>query len=744
MTDVQDEIRRLYACDEERYRKSHVPEIDSASQTQIGATLTYFAHSLEKGLSSDNFETGRGFTAVQALIDRLNIYKAKGYDTDNLAYVNALSVLHVFHDRHKNTETLQELEMILGGFKEEISQTTNGIGGSSVVSKKSKKDNSKKNFKELAEERFSIRSYSDKSVAKEDILDAIAMAAKTPTVCNRQGVRVYVSYNKDVIRAALKIQGGLDHYDAPPVLLLVTSDDSVYTSPNERNQGFIDGGLYAMSVLYALEYKGLAACPLNAMFGQKQDAAIRKTLTLPEGEKLITFISVGHFKDENNICKSFRFPVDEIVFERNSIGTEMIPATVTMDIGAQETPQSPKSDHFMDAIRKKVRIRTRLTEAGQVARKKIRIRTRVRAAKAFVLLKKRELTRSGQRAKLSAEYQSPEGVIITLNDYANYGNMIQRYALQHFLAKSGHKFISYDHGIPVEGSDKDTKTQYLTEFADRYMPRKDYEPHDEYSVYIVGSDQVWRNWWYKDIRKTLGFFFFNFLGNKKVKRIAYAASFGKDTLREADIGSDFVDYARPLVKEFDAISVRERSGAAIMKKTWNVHAELVSDPTMLLESDDYDQIIRQSLQPLTPAEGIFTYIIAETEENTYIVSQAAAALNIEVGGIKLATEVLPPIEQWLKGIRDAKLVVTDSFHGTVFSIINNTPFIVVENSVGGAARIENLLELFNINKDRLVKKKGAYDFNINQTRPINWGYVNTKLAEMRKQSGDWLLDAIRK
>src|SRR5690606_24878261 len=74
-------------------------------------------------------------------------------------------------------------------------------------------------------------------------------------------------------------------------------------------------------------------------------------------------------------------------------------------------------------------------------------------------------------------------------------------------------------------------------------------------------------------------------------------------------------------------------------------------------------------------------------------------------------EILPPVELWLKGFRDAELVITDSFHGTVFSIINNTPFIVLENEVGGISRLTHLLNELGI-KDRLVYADDDGDFDI--------------------------------
>lgn len=86
------------------------------------------------------------------------------------------------------------------------------------------------------------------------------------------------------IATALKIQGGFNGYGMPPVLLLITSDIRAFMNNGERNEPFVDGGLFSMSLLYALEAYGLAACPLNAMFSLSQDRQTRALLHIPDYE----------------------------------------------------------------------------------------------------------------------------------------------------------------------------------------------------------------------------------------------------------------------------------------------------------------------------------------------------------------------------------------------------------------------------------------------------------------------------
>jgi len=95
--------------------------------------------------------------------------------------------------------------------------------------------------------------------------------------------------------------------------VVVTSDISSFIAPTERRQPWIDGGLFAMSLLNALEYYGLAACPLNAMFGVGQEAKLRRLLNIPDGEVLIVFIAVGPKPATTLIPHSVRLNLDSVL-----------------------------------------------------------------------------------------------------------------------------------------------------------------------------------------------------------------------------------------------------------------------------------------------------------------------------------------------------------------------------------------------------------------------------------------------
>ena len=132
-------------------------------------------------------------------------------------------------------------------------------------------------------------------------------------VCNRQPVRVYAITNKSIIEKALKLQGGFNGYKVPPALFLITADNEAFLSISEHNEGFVDGGLFSMALLMAMEANKIAACPLNTMFSKQIDQQTRNIIGVPENEFLIMYIAAGHFPDETHTCISKRYPVQDIL-----------------------------------------------------------------------------------------------------------------------------------------------------------------------------------------------------------------------------------------------------------------------------------------------------------------------------------------------------------------------------------------------------------------------------------------------
>ncbi len=293
------------------FNRSYMKDLKTANQQQLESKLSFHAHALEKGLSHENLRLGFGKTALKKLAETLNVYVRKGFNKSSISYRNAISVLSEYRRLHlESGYKIDYFNQLFDTFMDEIDADKSGLGGVLYITKK---PTNKQNFKELFESRWSVREYSDRPVDVSKVKDAIRLSMKSPSVCNRQSARVHIITNAETIKRVLKVQGGFTGYDAPPILLVVTSDMRTFLASTERNQPYIDGGIFSMSLLMSLEFYGLAACPLNAMFNKKRDVLVKTITGIQNYEALIMFISVGSFKTTSKVPRSFRITAEEVI-----------------------------------------------------------------------------------------------------------------------------------------------------------------------------------------------------------------------------------------------------------------------------------------------------------------------------------------------------------------------------------------------------------------------------------------------
>lgn len=347
----------------------------------------------------------------------------------------------------------------------------------------------------------------------------------------------------------------------------------------------------------------------------------------------------------------------------------------------------------------------------------------------------------------------------------NYGGILQAYALQTYLKNQGCEVETLDRRKPNYGRIS-AKTQILNvaklilgriksiptagkqayvlhelaTFRDRRLamsPTIDSEQSirvycrkREFDVFLVGSDQVWRPRYSPSILN----FYLDFLNDIKspAKRIAYAASFGVDVW---EYSSELTEKCKSLAQQFDAISVREIAAVDLCREKLGASAQCVVDPTMLLEAADYDPLIMECGENAN-ADCVISYLLDPTPEKRSIADSVGSILGIKVFSIKpecsvaqvqtkdLGTCRFPSVESWLQVFRDASFVVTDSFHGAVFSILFNKPFIAVGNYARGMARFESFLSQFELT-ERLVESSNEVSPEL-ILREIDWDAVNNK------------------
>lgn len=368
--------------------------------------------------------------------------------------------------------------------------------------------------------------------------------------------------------------------------------------------------------------------------------------------------------------------------------------------------------------------------------------------------------------------------ILTLPLHNNYGGILQAYALQKVLKDMGHApvvldnsrmisltfftkwyryavrlaknillnsqlVVRYDkkHNYPIKVMRKHTYP-----FLRKYVKRIDIHGNcmvlkdSDFDAIIVGSDQIWRPMYVDPIANA----YLDFARDWTIKRISYAASFGSEDWeytpeQTAECGS--------LLRCFDAVSVRESSAVSLCKAHFNVDAQHVLDPTMLLDASHYITLFQQAKTPVSEGD-LMCYILDSSEEKEALVQSVVSTYSLtpfsvnskyEVPDAPLEEKIQPPVETWLRGFYDAKYVITDSFHACVFSILFKKPFIVYGNKNRGMARFHSLLAMFGL-EDRLVTTPDGASAIISS--PIDWDRVNTRLAEWRQKSFDFLISAL--
>lgn len=372
--------------------------------------------------------------------------------------------------------------------------------------------------------------------------------------------------------------------------------------------------------------------------------------------------------------------------------------------------------------------------------------------------------------------------ILTLPLHANYGGILQAYALQTVLERMGHDVTLVDRTLywgagPVRrtlvyanrvlkmamGKNveffKERKAdelrriprQYTELFICRHIHRRSVVRYsqvrrNDYDAIVVGSDQVWRPEYFED---NIGNAFLSFAEGWKTGRVAYAASFGTDVW---EYTPEQTEMCARLAKSFDAISVREESGVELCRKYLGVDAVQALDPTLLLQKDDYEALIDAC--PEEPQGSVLaSYILDRSEKKMAVASALAESLGLETVNINSRYEdhsapaqerIQPPVEYWLRSIRDAGFVLTDSFHACVFSIIFRKPFAVIGNEGRGMARFTSLLSGTGL-MDRLIgPDTPAEALAALAKSEIDYDSVHKALAELQRGSLSFLETSLAK
>lgn len=347
--------------------------------------------------------------------------------------------------------------------------------------------------------------------------------------------------------------------------------------------------------------------------------------------------------------------------------------------------------------------------------------------------------------------------IFTLNYSVNYGAFLQTFALENFSSnfKTADLSPSVKFAICRKVDDKNkrklpffwtglalyrylkNKKRIMPPFSENKMlhltpqimklSRKQCSNLLDNSIAICGSDQIWNPEFIKGREK----FFFADVANFS-KRISYAASLGVPKWP-----AKFESEMLPLLKKFDAISVREESSVNYLLSLGLKNVVCVCDPTILHKAEFY----RENFQIISIMQQRYTFVyrIRETIPNNL---QMLLGNYVEV---RLDRKDLPSISQWLSYIDNAEFVVTDSFHCVVFCVLFHKKFVVLENNTtlkGMNERFSNLLGRLDLEYRCLNFSESPTEILDIISKKIDWEWVDSTLDEWRNNSSNWLKKAL--
>lgn len=335
----------------------------------------------------------------------------------------------------------------------------------------------------------------------------------------------------------------------------------------------------------------------------------------------------------------------------------------------------------------------------------------------------------------------------------NYGAVLQTYASIVNLRKLG--FIPTV--VDLRPVDYRTKISIISRFYRIINPnpfevfRKKFIPrtpmikcendldflNSQFAVFYVGSDQVWRPQFSKE---NLKHYFLDFVAVDKIK-VAYAVSFGLESI---DFENDLKSELSSLIDSFTEVSVREESAVQICKNNFKKDVIHVLDPTLLLEKSDLKSL-SDGCKLQYRVNFIALYMLSKGDVNRLdLLSEISGQLKIgirniyykEVSFFGLKRKVFCSIADWISQIENSELVITDSYHCVIFSILFRKQFVCIENDHGGNTRLESLLNQLGL-KDRIYN---LGDFKCLDL--IDYDIVYERLSRLKIKSFDFLKKAI--
>lgn len=280
---------------------------------KAAALITMAYHALEKGLALPKPWPGFGQDVARLLLWRLERYvKQFGHDEVTRAAIGAIEAWLRFQALHKLDigEWVARRDAVL----RLMSSGERGEGGAKEICREEFLQSARLDLRAFLFSRHSVREFEPRDVPIDLLLRAVALAQSAPSCCNRQPGRVWIVSHPERVSGVLQIQGGARGFaEQVPVVLVVTVDLSCWQSVGEWYQAWIDGALFAMTLVWSLHSLGLATCFLNWSKRKETDVALRQYLGVPDKEQIVVLVATGWAPVRFRVAVSPRLPLNKVV-----------------------------------------------------------------------------------------------------------------------------------------------------------------------------------------------------------------------------------------------------------------------------------------------------------------------------------------------------------------------------------------------------------------------------------------------
>ncbi|GEO87057.1 MULTISPECIES: nitroreductase family protein [Alphaproteobacteria] len=283
--------------------------LEASRSRQRAARMMADAHFLEYGMSLSNAKTGLGRARAERLASDMELHlRESGPDSASAIARKTLESYLMFNA--VDNSGLKDLQAVLtrhpAAARHDVAAGVETVSAAEIHAK------SAIDFLGFVRSRHSIRSFKPGPQPVEELKRAVIAAQETPSSCNRQSCHVFAYTDPALLERVRKMQAGnrtFGHQLAG--ILIVTSNLNAWETVGERYQGWVDGGLFAMTLAYALHAEGLGTCMLNWSVEKEQDRALRRLTGLDDSQLVITMMGFGWLPETLDVCVSQRLPLSE-------------------------------------------------------------------------------------------------------------------------------------------------------------------------------------------------------------------------------------------------------------------------------------------------------------------------------------------------------------------------------------------------------------------------------------------------